>query len=196
MTCAACSQLPQAQRPVGCQACLFTTVDSVLGRTLIDSLAPTVDCARDLFTSLGVRSYQVNLVWTRWSGGERGVGQEYVAATQTVLPTPKLAGLGGVQIELKELGSNEQGSIELSQISLSYSEDLLLGRGGVVPEGESIPFDVSFFWELALPIGGGQSIRRRFTPSAPPERRGGSLDWLVRLVETEGARRRDGGIDG
>lgn len=195
MACSACSQLPQAQRPFGCQACLFTLVDGVAGHTLIDSLVPTIDCARDLYTSLGLRTYQVSLVWTRWSGGERGVGQETVALVRTVLPTPKLAGLGGVQIELKELGSSEQGSIELSQISLSYSEDMLLGRAGVVPEGQPIPFDVSFFWELALPLGGGHSIRRRFTPSSPPERRGGSLDWLVRLIEAEGARLRDGRLD-
>jgi hypothetical protein len=170
-------------------------VEDVVGATLIDALAPAIDCARDLYTSLGLRTYQVNLVWTRWSGGERGVGQETVLAVETLLPTPKLSGLGAVAIELKELGSSEQGSVTLSEISLRYSEDLLMGRGGPLPLGEPIPFDVQFYWELALPVGDGTAIRRRLTPNGVPERSGGKLQWSIQLNETEGRRARDGGIE-
>jgi hypothetical protein len=190
MACAACTQ-----GSGGTCTCVFTPLEEVAGSTLIDSLTATVDCARDLFTSLGLRSYEVTLVWTRWTGGERGVGQEYVVATQPILPTPKMSGLGGVGIELKELGSNEQGSVNLSEISLRYTEDLLMGRGGPVPEGQLIPFDVSFYWEIALPLAGGQKLRRRFTPSGVAERKAGSFEWTIQLVETEGARRRDGSVE-
>lgn len=191
MACSAC-----AQGSGGTCSCVFTPLEDVAGSTLIDSLVATVDCARDLYTSLGMRSYQVSLVWTRWSGGERGVGQEFVIETQDILPIPKMAGLGGVAIELKELGSNEQGSVTLSEISLRYAEDLLMGRGGPVPLGQPIPFDVSFYWEIALPLGAsGQALRRRFTPSGAAERKAGSFEWTIRLVETEGARRRDGGLE-
>jgi hypothetical protein len=180
---------------VGCQACLFTTAEQVLGHTLIDGLAGTVDCLRDLYTTLGLRSYQVQLVWTRWSSGERGIGQEFVVAVEPLLPTPKLNGLGGVARELRELGTNEQGSITVSEIALRYGEDLLLGRGGPLPLGEAIPADVSFFWEIYLPTGNGEGIRRRFTPNGAPERQPGKFQWSVRLVESEGARLRDGRLE-
>jgi hypothetical protein len=175
--------------------CEFTSLEQVVGGTLIDSLSPAIDCVRDLYTQLGLRSYQVNLVWTRWTGGERGVGQEYVLAAQALLPTPKLMGLGGVQIEQKELGANEQGSVTVSEISMRYTEDLLMGRAGPVPEGAQIPLDVSFFWEVLLPSAGAPGgIRRRFTPSGAPERNSGKFEWSIRLTETEGARLRDGRV--
>lgn len=189
MACAAC-QSSVGRAPCACG----TLLETVAGRTLVDALTPAVDCARNLYTTLGLRSYQVQLVWTRWSGGERGIGQESLLAVWPLLPTPKVDGLDGVAIELREIGSNEQGGVTVREISLLYGEDLLMGRDGPLPAGAPIPVDVNFYWEIMIPTGVGQAIRRRFTPSGVPERRADKLDWRVRLVQQEEARKRDGSL--
>lgn len=172
--------------------CAFTRVEDVVGATLVDALGPTIDCVRDLYTSLGLRAYEVSLVWTRWTGQERGVGNEYLVEVQTLLPTPKLSELSAITLELKEIGSNEQGSLTVTELSSRYSEDLLMGRAGPVPLGERIPSDTQFFWEVFLPTQKGEGIRRRFTPASAPSRRPGNFDWEIKLVEQEVPRLRDG----
>jgi hypothetical protein len=175
----------------GACLCEFTSVESVAGNTLVDALTPVVDCVRDLYTQLGLRAYEVSLVWTRWTGQERGVGNEYVVWVERLLPTPKLSDLSALTLELKEIGTNEQGALTVTELSGRFSEDLLMGRGGPLPLGEEIPPDTNFFWEVSLPVSAG-AIRRRFTPASAPSRRPGSFDWEVRLMQQDSARLRDG----
>lgn len=172
--------------------CAFTLPEEHVGQTLVDSLVPTVDCIRDLYAELGLRPYQIMLVWSRWSGGERGRGQESVLAIWPILPTPKLQDLSAVRTQLIEIGQNEQGTVRVEQISMRYSEDLLLGRGGPLPEGREIPRDVSFYWEVLLPDGVGSGVRRRFFPVSVPSRNAMKFEWALELREIEGPRDRDG----
>ncbi len=177
-----------------CLCGAFTSVEDALGNTLVDALAPTIDCVRDLYTELGLRSYQVSLVWTRWTGGERGRGNEYIVEVLPLLPTPKLSELTGLEQELKEIGLNEQGNLTVSELSLRFTEDLLMGRGGPLPPGQPIPPDVNFFWEVYLPEKRGSGIRRRFFPASAPSRNGGEFEWSITLKEQEGQRLRNGGL--
>lgn len=176
----------------GACLCEFTRVEDVVGTTLIDSLGGVVDCVRDLYTTLGLRTYEVSLVWTRWTGGERGVGNEFVVQVLPLLPTPKLSDLSSLELQLKEIGSNEQGTLTVTELSSRYTEDLLLGRAGPLVSGEAIPPDVNFFWEVFLPSKRGEGIRRRFTPASAPSKRPDSFDWEIRLMQQDEARQRDG----
>lgn len=172
----------------------FTAVEDVIGETLTEALGPVVDCVRDLYTQLGARAYQVSLVWTRWTGRERGVGNEYVVEVFPLLPTPLISDLMGVALELKPIGSNEQGDLTVTELSPRYDEDLLLGRAGPVPKGRAIPGDVSFFWEVYLPDRRGHGVRRRFTPSSAPSKRPLGFEWEIKLRQQEEPRLRDGSL--
>lgn len=176
-----------------CSCAPFTLVEDVVGQTLIDELSDIVDCARDIYTSLGLRTYQVSLVWTRWTGGERGRGQEYLLQELPLLPTPKLD-LASVALELKELGMNEQGTITVTQLSARYDEDLLMGRAGPLPKGQDLPVDVNFFWEVYTPEQRGRGVRRRFFPAGAPSKDAGAFQWTMRLTEQEGERQRNGAL--
>lgn len=176
-----------------CSCAPFTLVEDVVGHSLVDELGEVVDCVRDLYTSIGLRTYQVSLVWTRWSGGERGRGQEFIAQEMPLLPTPLLM-LDGVELQLKELGLNEQGKITVSQLSPRFTEDLLLGRDGPIQRGRDLPPDVNFFWEVYTPERRGTGVRRRFFPAGVPSKNAGKFEWTIELTSQEGARLRDGGI--
>ena len=183
----------------GCEshggACLcgsFTKVEDVVGGTLVEALGGTIDCVRDLYTSLGLRTYQVSLVWTRWTGGARGVGNEYIVQVLPLLPTPKLGELTALELELKEIGMNEAGTLSVSELSPRFTEDLLMGRAGPMAPGQPLPPDVEFFWEVFQPERAGSGIRRRFFPSSVPNKSAGGFEWTISLKEQEGARQRDG----
>lgn len=148
---------------------------------MLSSLVCTADKIRDLYTKLGARPDQVFLVWTRWSGGERGIGTEQVACTIRLLPTPLVSDASYIRRETESAGVIEDGRVRVSEISLRYSEDLLIGRGGVVPNGESIPDDVDFFWEVFYMQEDGTGIRRRFTVGSAPNADQLNFEWSIFL---------------
>lgn len=169
----------------------FTVLDADNVRsTLARELIPVIDCARDLFTSLGVRSYQVMLVKTQWSGGERGRGQESVVWEQMLLPTPKVAELTSIRRDLEALGTIEAGTLRVSEISARYSEDLLTGLG---EDGSKLPKDMQFYWEVNFISPGTPSIRRRFIPKAAPSLNLAKIQWVVDLVKVSDDRLRISG---
>src|SRR5581483_8497539 len=109
--CTRCGTAAAVLAPAACGLCgakEFTTVEAAQAQpmgTLIDQLTPTVDCLRDLQTQLGARQYEVTLVWTRWTGGERGVGDEYVVTALPMLPTPLVSDLDStLRRELQSIG--------------------------------------------------------------------------------------------
>jgi len=180
----------------GSQVCRCdpTVLDSrTVGGTLLASLAPTVDCIRDLYTSFGARPYQVSLVWTAWSGGKRGHGVESVVREEMVLPTPKVSDLTDLSRELSSIGVDEVGSVRVSEISVSYGEDRLLGRGD---DGTKIPDDQNFYWEIRAPQSSGDSVRRRFVPKAAPTKDAMSFQWKISLLKVSEDRTRGGDVRG
>lgn len=148
--------------------------------TLIDELVPTVDEIRAIHTDLGTRPYRVWLVWTRWSGGRRGDGVETVTSETEILPTPRIGELSGLAQLVKAIGRDEDGSVTLSEITLTLSEEDLLPR--------EIGDAQSFYYEIRE----GEGRRRRYFPSSVPEKQASRVGWMVRLALQEGARTDDG----
>lgn len=131
---------------------------------LIPSLTGVVDSIRDLYTCLGARPYSVALVWARWSGGQRNIGNEEVVAVRKLLPTPLISTLNALALDPQQIGVMELGEIRVSQLSPRFSEDLLNGQDVVVPAGEPLPEDVNFYWQVTFVPSG---VTRRFTGSTP-----------------------------
>lgn len=166
-----------------CGCAPYGTVTTALGQCgLAADLAPCVDDALSIYTELCLRAYTVAVVRTRWTGGERGVGQEEFRCRHEILPVPRVS-LGGLQKQLLEVGTNEQGAVTVSEISSRYSEDflsLLQTNGEPVDDAEQAYFEVSY------PRG----ARRRFTIQGVPVYDPEALLWRVTLTRSGDDRNR------
>jgi hypothetical protein len=167
-----------ACRCAGECTCRFTRVDPNAS-TALRNLICAVDTARDFATQIGARTYEVALVWTRWTGGARGRGVEEITRREVLLPTPKIIDLSGVQVVMMTGGAIEKGSIIVSEVSARYSEDFLRGMDN---NGASIPADTNFFYEVFFPRPGGVGTRRRFTLSDTPSYNPENLEWSLTLL--------------
>ncbi len=176
--------------PCKCCGSSFTVPQGAsIGSSLLASLIPCVDSIRDIATQLGARPYQVMLVWTQWSGGERGVGIEDVLREELILPTPKIADLTSVSRDLQPVGMDETGSIRVTEISARYTEDYLFGKCG---DGSSIPEDQNFYWEVRFPREDGCGPRRRFFPKSAPSLDATNFQWKISLLKISEDRTRAG----
>lgn len=163
-------------------------------QTLIQKLTPVADKMRDLKTRLGARPYQVALITVRWSGGRRGVGTPEVAAMRPILPTPRVASLDSMTLLLQSVGLDESGTIRVSEISPSYTEDELRGVG---PQGQSVPSDTEFFWEITYPRPAPAfAVKRRYQLRSAPMYNSTAFHWVVVLNKATEERDRIAGIPG
>ncbi len=186
-------------------------------RTLVHRLTPLLDKVRQKYTDYGMRPYQCFLVWTRWSGTERGEGREEVICRVPLLPSPKVDDLTAVALQPHAAGLIPIGSVRLREISQRYSQDLLSGvvmprdpkpdiesrlRGGppidltrAAIEYESVPEPYEFFYELVEDgrSNEGRPPRRgRFRPMSEPFRNAEELGFNVLLERVSGDMDRDG----
>jgi len=164
-----------------------TPLCSTLARTLI----PAVDSIRDLNTQFGLRPYVVSLIKTRWSGGHRSHGIEAFVSSTTILPTPQLMDMGGVSEIVTPVGLDEFGSILLTEVSGSYTEDFLRGSDD---QGRPPAVDEQFYYEIEFPPActGGEGDRRRFLLSGAPMYFAGKFQWNLRLERARQDRARGG----
>jgi hypothetical protein len=96
---------------------------------LLDRLAPTIDRLRQrTVVQVGLRPYDVVMVWTRSTGEERGEGYERVLRAVPILPAPKVEDLTTVALQPYNAGILPVGSVRLSAITLQLTEDDLRGR--------------------------------------------------------------------
>ena len=191
MSCSSCGKLQTGdvgftlQSGCFCSAENFTSPADVQGG-LISKLTGCVDAIRDLKTKLGARQYEVSLIWTKWTGGRRGDGEEYVFKETVLMPTPKIGALTSVSKQLTEVGLAESGSLTVSEISAGYDEGTLLGMiDGHIPHA-----DTNFYYEVRTPSRGSGcfDIRRRFFPSAAPDHSEVAFAWTVNLIRAHGDR--------
>ena len=98
---------------------------------LAQRLQPTVDRLRARMTRFGLRPYQVFMVWTRWSGIERGEGAERELARIEIVPRPKVDDLTRVSLSPFSAGILPVGSLSISEVSGMLTADNL--RGYAVP---------------------------------------------------------------
>lgn len=142
--------------------------------------------------------------------GVVGVGRPVILQETELLPTPLVSPLGGVGKSQDAVGLTERGGLTVSQISMRYTEDFLMGlvspfRDEASPD--ALKPNIDFFWELREDRGAGYvapgyaacdapaefaSPRRRFHVSGVPGRTPSSFEWSISLVRADGERDRDG----
>jgi hypothetical protein len=130
---------------------------ATLMNNLVDQLSSVADTIRStLHTTLGMRQYAVFHVKRRWSGARVGMGALSVTAVERLWPDP-LVTLKDEHV-LTEGGLQEIGTASLSEVSLSYSQDDLIGVDFV--SGETL-------FLLVDQMGSG-IIRRAYIPADHP----------------------------
>lgn len=169
-------------------------------KTLAHRLTRVADRLRQLNTRFGLRSQRVFLVWTRWTGDERGEGDERELYRVELLPTPRVSDLSAIALRPWAAGVVQEGTLRVDQISAgAYTFDNLVGRvmpptpamapspreGSPVDGESSAPvFDdkTDFFWEVHEDSRGDPLPSRvRFRVFGHPARKEGSLYWTVML---------------
>lgn len=98
------------------------------GVPLAQRLAPTVDRLRQRLTGFGLRPYLVFLVWTRWTGLERGEGEEVELRRAPIVPNPKVEDLTSLTFNPFSAGVLPVGSLRLSEVTTRLTADNLLGK--------------------------------------------------------------------
>jgi hypothetical protein len=174
--------------------------------SLAQRLGRVADRARQVATRLGGRPYRCWLTWTKWTGDERGQGNEINLARAEILPTPLVKSLDSVSFSIFHAGVVPAGSFKVEEISVaSFSEDNLRGLAiprvpwlevccpGPVPSVADLattaeatvqqPFD--FFWEV-VEDGRTNPVpeRKRFRLLSNPTLRAEDAMWTV-LLERE-----------
>jgi hypothetical protein len=149
------------------------------------------DRARDLYSRAGLRPYTVTVVRVRYAGMRaRGDGPSEIVGEWPLLPTPKVGDLTGLSEVLEADQLRESGSILLSEVSLSYSEDVLLGRG---PNGDPVsPAETVFFEIRQLDTAGRVTSRARFVASSKPFADTTRAMWSIMLTRAPWDRDRGG----
>jgi hypothetical protein len=166
----------------------FTIVTAQsIANALTSKLVPCIDAIRNINTTLGAYAYSVWLVHTRWSGGERGEGVEELLSAEPVLPTPCLGARTALEETIQSVGRDEVGTLTMTEISLSYTQDCLLGNG---VGGAPCPLDQNFYWEVRFPQPDGTTVNRRFLPRSVPSTDSTSVQWIINLIRASDDRSR------
>jgi len=176
------------------------------------------DRLRQKYTTFGLRSKRVFLVWSRWTGEERGEGDEEVIARVELLPTPRTSDVSGVSYRSYGIGVFPEGSIRVDQVSIvAYTEDML--RGLRIPEDRARPCGSGCgparplnaepvnaiesevlsdprvdFWYEVVEDGRGDSTpaRRRYRLLGMPNRDEQRFQWTLNLERADESLNRSG----
>jgi len=146
---------------------------ATLGSNLVDSLLSVVDDLRgSLHPAMGVRQWRVFVRLRTWSGGRVGAGSPTDVDTE-LLPQP-LVESDDRYLAVESGGLDEMGSIMLSEISLTYTEDELDGGSNVA--GREV------LYVLSDALGGQALSDRLYQLMEPPKPdRVKTIGWVVKL---------------
>jgi len=164
----------------------MTRHSAVDARPVADKLIDVIDkIRRVIHTKLGTRTYRVQVVTRRWSGGEVGVGTPTITILE-IEPRPRVERHEGDR--LSPGGRENQGDADITQISLRYSAEELQPP---TPPGTEVAWRV-------IDTGGQNQPDQWYVISADPVTRRGDLqednsDWKVRLKQTTPMTDFDGG---
>jgi hypothetical protein len=161
--------------------------------SLLHRLGSRVDRIRQFSTKFGNRPYRVFLVWTKYSGSERGEGTESEYKRIELLPTPKTMSMDHLTLNPMLVGVAPQGIVKLEEVSTTYTEDQLTGRNVPVTHADHVPEAYDFFYEI-VEDGRGDPlpVRTMYRIYSPPVRRPGKVDWLILLERMSEDRTRSG----
>jgi hypothetical protein len=159
-------------------------------RTLANRLGPRVDRLRQFSTNFGLRPYRVFLVWTRYSGDERGEGDEHELRRVEVLPTPRVTALDNLTYGPVSTGVLPSGSVRIDRVSTTFTEDQLMGR---LANGDSLPNPRDFFYEIVEDGRTSEApARLKFRPLSNPALLPGKQMWTLMLERISEDRTRAG----
>jgi len=173
----------------GCQKYAVAT-PGLLKQSLMTKLIPVADSLRNLITVLGDRPYRVQLVRTRFASGTRGRGPESVVFVRDILPTPLVVDMTSLTEMVTPIGVNEQGTVQLQEISGRYTEDELIGVdavGNVPGPADCVYYEIQFYRRDGLP-----AEKRRFVKQSAPYYKASGFQWNITLVNANENRERDG----
>src|SRR5258708_7147556 len=145
------------------------------------ALIPVGGAVRDLNARFGMRPYVTRWVFTSWSGGARGVGEEFMVGTpENILPPPLLLDLQTLTPVVSPIGLSEQGGVLLTEVSGCYTEEQLRGAAS---DGSAVPADQSFYYEVEfLRADGAPGEKRRFSVDGVPVYMPDDVQWQVRVA--------------
>jgi len=156
-------------------------VPSTLDSSLVDTLVPVVDSLRAaLYPLMGTGAYQVHLVRRRWSGARRSQGTPSIVSDTVLSPQPRVKFPDNEQalgFEAEATGRQEEGNVDLTEVSLQYTEAELTG--------EPISLTDEFYYKLV--DAHGQQIKARYyVPRKPPiADREKNIGWTIYLKRVE-----------
>jgi hypothetical protein len=156
------------------------------GNSLVGKLVNTADTVRGLYARFGVAGYRVYMVHARWSGRARGDGTPTVISEVELLPTPMLK--VNRNRPVRPGGTIDEGDIQATGVSLTYTEDTLLGKG---TGGAPIDSNVDFYWELRT-FFQGEDRRIRCSVDKTPTLDLPNCQWVVNLFTQRPNRNREG----
>lgn len=141
---------------------------------LVDSLVTgVIDGLRDaLHPQFGVRPYRVFAVRRAWSGDVAGMGSFQDTETE-LTPWPRVARWDGMSYQHMEIGRESEGMVKVTEVSLTYTFDELVGANLCRHEQ----------WFIKITEANGQGTPPMyFTHAKPPyvdrERDMGWVLWL------------------
>jgi hypothetical protein len=149
---------------------------ATLGSNLVDDLVPTVDELRaDLYADMGVTQWAVHVIKRQWSGQRRNEGVATIVSDVTLTPPPMLK--DGDKWALIASGRDERGEVELTGVSLTYTEAEL--TGGTLEDNEE------WYYKLVDAQGQGQDAQYYVLAKPPSTDRTGELGWELTLKRAE-----------
>jgi hypothetical protein len=144
-------------------------------------LQPIIDSARHVAHELGLRPYQVQLVWQQ----RRKLTREWVAARTLQLTPASIPGLDQVSLVLGQVGTYKDGVVDLVEVSpAQVNETTLRGLLDGQPWADDDQNDREFFYEIHLMRrcpGDPEPERHRFTLASPPYFDASNFEWSLRL---------------
>ena len=123
----------------------------------------------------------MSLVWSKWSGEERGDGTETIVAKVELIPTP-LVDMSGVSYEVTSVGRVPSGSISVREVALTYTADQLMGFSIPEKHEDTIPEPYDFYYEVTEDDRGDPLPQRsKFRLAKQPFRDAEKLMWILSL---------------
>jgi len=164
-------------------------------RALAQRLSPLANRIRQFATKFGIRSRRVFLVWTEYTGSERGEGTETEIARLEILPTPRVSELTAIQFQAFSAGTLPTGSVRVDLISALLAQETLMGELPPATKkiGGRIRESYDFFYEVVEDNRvSPEPERAKFRLLSNPTRQEGNVCWVI-MLERESEDRRPNG---
>lgn len=149
---------------------------------LVDSLVPDVidGLREELHPEFGVRAYRCYRVIRTWTGRTAGEGT-MSEVTAELRPQPRVQVWDGMRWAQAACGIRELGEVRLSEISLTYTEAQLTGRGLGLDKNQEL--------FIGIAEGNGQGTQPRLFGHTAPAfiDREKTMGWMLYLRCVDGA---------